>query len=170
MGKDELGSIGEFLSSVGVLITLVFLYFETRRNNKILLRQNAKQTARDDVNALQSLLAEDVSELFMRGNTEGLAALTPHERYRYDIGYVIWLHTIEEAYLDFNAGFYPEESMTPWKNSVSGFLTSPGGSVWWNERRYWFTEEFRTVVDQLLSEDNPEASFSGQVPRNAGGT
>jgi hypothetical protein len=104
MGISEIGWIGEFLSSVGVLITLVFLYFEMRGNNKIQLRQNAKQTARDDVNALQSLLAEDVSELFMRGNTEGLAALTPHERYRYDIAYVVLLRTIEEAYLDFNAG------------------------------------------------------------------
>ena len=116
MDIGELGSLGEFLSSIAVLITLIFLLVEVKRNNKIQARQNAKETARDNGNALQAILAEDVSEIFMRGNNEGLDALSPHERYRYDIAYYIWLQTIEEAYADFRAGYYPEESLTPWAN------------------------------------------------------
>ena len=107
-----------------------------KRSNRIQLRQNAKQTARDDANALQALLAEDVSEIFMRGNVEGLDSLSPHERYRYDIAFVIWLHTAQEAFADFNAGLYPEDSLVSWKNSVPGFLSTKGGSRWWRERKY----------------------------------
>ena len=32
MSLDELGSIGEFLSSIGVIATLIFLIVEVRRN------------------------------------------------------------------------------------------------------------------------------------------
>ena len=166
MDISDLGSIGEFVSSMAMLITLLFLLVEMRRNNVLQARQNAKETARDNGNALQAILAEDVSEIFMRGNNEGLAALTPHERYRYDIAYYIWLQTIEVAYADYRAGFYPQESLTPWANSVQGFLSSEGGSAWWKERKFWFSQEFRSDVDSLLSTKNPEADFAGQSPRS----
>jgi hypothetical protein len=170
MDIGELGSLGELLSSIAVLITLTFLLVEMKRNNKIQERQNAKETARDNNNALQAILAEDVSEIFMRGNSEGLGALTAHERYRYDIAYYLWLQTIQEAYADFRAGYYPKESLTPWANSVQGFLSSNGGAAWWKERQFWFSQEFRSDVDELLSSYNPEADFSGQFPKSESGT
>ena len=170
MELGDLGSIGEFLSSIAMLITLIFLLVEMKRNNVLQARQNAKETARDNGNALQAILAEDVSEIFMRGNNEGLVALTPHERYRYDIAYYIWLQTIEVAYADFRSGYYPEENLAPWANSVQGFLSSKGGSAWWLERQFWFSQEFRSDVDALLSSDNPEAVFAGQSPRGENDT
>ncbi|MGI9326351.1 MAG: hypothetical protein ACR2PZ_14105 [Pseudomonadales bacterium] len=163
MQLSDLGSIGEFLSSIAVLTTLVLLLVELKRNNLIERRQNAKQSARDNGIALQAILAADVSEIFMRGNTEGLGALTDHERYRYDIAYYIWLQTIEAAYADFRKGLYPDESIAPWANSVQGFLSSTGGTAWWEERKFWFSQEFRLDVDRLLASDNPEAAFSGHA-------
>ena len=166
MNIGELGSLGEFFSSIAMLITLIFLFVELRRNNLIQQRQNAKQCARDNGNALQAILADDVSEIFMRGNNEGVDALTPHERYRYDIAYFIWLQSIEVAYADFRAGLYPGEGLVPWTNSVQGFLSSTGGMAWWQERQFWFSPEFRSEVEAILSGNNPEASFSGQTPKS----
>lgn len=163
MQLSDLGSLGEFLSSIAVLTTLIFLLVELRRNNVIERRKNAKQSARDNGSALQAILAADVSELFLRGNTEGLTALTPHERYRYDVAYYIWLQTIEQAYADFRIGLYPDESITPWANSVQGFLSSFGGMAWWEERKFWFSHEFRIEVDALLASDNPEAAHAGHA-------
>ena len=48
MAISDLGSIGEFVSSMAMLITLVFLLVEMRRNNVLQARQNAKETARDN--------------------------------------------------------------------------------------------------------------------------
>ena len=87
MQLSDLGSIGEFVSSIAVLTTLILLLVEVKRNNVIQRRQNAKQSSRDNGIALQAVLAADVSEIFLRGNTEGLTALTAHERYRYDVTY-----------------------------------------------------------------------------------
>lgn len=163
MQLSDLGSIGEFISSIAVLTTLILLLVEVKRNNVIQRRQNAKQSARDNGNALQAVLAVDVSEIFLRGNTEGLAALTAHERYRYDVTYYIWLQTIEQAYADFRVGLYPDDSIAPWANSVQGFLSSTGGTAWWEERKFWFSQEFRLDVDRLLASENPEAAFSGHA-------
>lgn len=162
----ELGSIGEFLSSIAMLITLVFLLVEMKRSNILQTRQNVKQCTRDNTNALQAIMAADVSEIFMRGNNEGLSALTSHERYRFDIAYFLWLSSIEAAYADYHAGYYPKGGLTQVENSVQGFLTSNGGAAWWNERKFWFSKEFRGDVDLILSSDIPEAAFAGQSPRN----
>ena len=166
----ELGSLGEFFSSIAMLITLVFLLVEMRRSNTLQARQNVKQCTRENGIALQALLAADVSEIFMRGNNEGLGALTPHERYRFDLAYVVWLQSIEAAFADHHAGYYPKENLIQLENSVHGFLSSNGGKVWWNERKYWFSREFRDDVDNILSSDLPEAAFAGQSPRNGDAT
>jgi len=51
----ELGSIGEFLSSIAMLITLVILLVEIKRSNILQTRQNVKQCTRDNTNALQAI-------------------------------------------------------------------------------------------------------------------
>ena len=124
MEISELGSLGELFSSIAMLITLVFLFVEKRHSNLIQQRQNAAQTATNNGTSLLAILAEDVSEIFMRGNNEGLGCLTQHERYRYDISYFTWLQTIEVAYADFHAGIYPEQSLVSWEMYLTDLLLS----------------------------------------------
>ena len=78
----------------------------------------------------------------------------------------IWLQTIEQAYADFRVGLYPDDSIAPWANSVQGFLSTTGGTAWWEERKFWFSQEFRLDVDRLLASENPEAEFSGHAKHN----
>ena len=165
MDISQLGDVGEFVSSLGVLVTLIFLVVEMRRNNRLQLRANANQAARDDVISLQTIIHEDVSELFLRGNEQGLASLTPHERYRFDLAYTVWLHPIQQAYADFHAGFYPAENLVPYENSLPGFLCTPGGAEWWDQRKFWFTNQFREDVERLLANNPNEAGFAGPRPR-----
>lgn len=161
----ELGSIGEFISSIAVLITLVFLTLETRRNSRYLARSNARQSIDGNREALGELLDKEVSELFYRGNLKGLDALTPEERYRFDIAYAIWLQAAEQAFADSRAGFFDADHLISWENSIPGFLSTPGGVEWWKQRRVWFSHEFRNDVDRMLTNTKGEVEQSGPQPR-----
>ena len=44
MEIQDLGAIGEFIASIAVLVTLIFLTIETRQNTTALRRANVKQT------------------------------------------------------------------------------------------------------------------------------
>lgn len=162
----ELGAIGEFISSIAVLVTLVFLTLETRRNSRYLARSNSRQSIDGNREALSELLDKEVSELFYRGNLKGLSSLTPEERYRFDIAYAIWLQAGEQAFADARAGFFDAEHLISWENSIPGFLSTPGGAEWWQERRVWFSLEFRNEVDGMLTKFNPEVEQSGPQPRS----
>ncbi len=49
----EFGALGEFVASIAVLITLVFLTLQMKQKTRMLIRANARQTPSDHVNALR---------------------------------------------------------------------------------------------------------------------
>jgi hypothetical protein len=161
MTISELGTISEIAASVAVLTTLVFLVIQMRLNTKILIRTNARQATSDSRQALQSILDKEVSEIFLRGNNQGLGSLTIEERYRFDIAMCIWLQSIEQAFADHGEGFYPAEHLVPYQNAVPGFLSSLGGKEWWAERQVWFSPRFRQEVEYLLANHADEARMAG---------
>lgn len=165
MEISELGAIGEFISSIAVLVTLVFLTLETRRNSRLLARGNSRSAIENNREALSQLIDKEVAELFYRGNLEGLSALSPEERYRFDIAYVIWLQAAEQAFADARAGFFDPEHLLSWQTSIPGFLSTTGGQEWWQDRRDWFTHDFRAEVDAMLATADEVALRSGPKPR-----
>ena len=161
MNLNELSSLTEIVASVAVLITLIFLVLQMRQNTKILIRSNARQTASDTREALQSLLDKEVSELFLRGHNQGLSSLSLEERYRFDVAFCIWLQATEQAFADFREGAYPADHLVAYENSVPGFLSTPGGSAWWKERKVWFSHEFRKEVEIMIKNYDGESLNAG---------
>jgi len=157
----ELGSIGEFIASIAVLITLIVLVMETRNNTKILIRSNARATYDQEGDALRAAMDGEIAEIYIRGHNEGLGALTEVERYRFDLALVTWLHAVESAYADYQDGYYPEDKLVPFENAVFGFLTTTGGSVWWSERKYWFGPKFQREVERILADNHEVGQFAG---------
>ena len=84
----ELGAIGEFVASVAVLATLIFLVIEMRRNNTEMERANVRQVTSEHVRALEPIATDEaLAEMMQRGWSD-LGRLDPVERYRFDIAEV----------------------------------------------------------------------------------
>ena len=156
----ELGSIGEFFASIAVLITLIVLVLQMRQNTKVLLRTNVRQSAEHNDRALAELLDEGVAEIFLRGQ-RSLANLNDLERYRFDIVFTMWLKSVEQAFIDYQEGTFTATAYIAYENSISGFLTTPGGAEWWQERQVWFSHPFREEVARLCAQPPAEASTAG---------
>ena len=69
MSIYELGNIGEFVASIGLLFTLIFLVFELKRNTRLLVRANSREASMHNGQTLHALMDKEISELFLRGNT-----------------------------------------------------------------------------------------------------
>lgn len=164
MTITELGAIGEFVASIAVLITLIFLLLEMRANTKILIRSNARATYEQEGEALRAIMDGEIAELYLRGHNEGLHTLTSVERYRFDLTFVVWLHAVESAYADNKEGYYPSDKLVPFENALAGFLASPGGSVWWSERKVWFGPDFRAEVERILANPSEDSLSAGPKP------
>ncbi|MFT4938565.1 MAG: hypothetical protein ACI88A_001593 [Paraglaciecola sp.] len=166
MSISDLGNIANMIASIGVLFTLIFLVFELRRNTKLTIRANSRETYVHNGQTLHALMDKEISELFLRGNTKGLSSLTPEERYRFDLAYTYWLQSCEQAFSDHRTGLFPSDQIQAIENGVVGWLTSPGGIEWWAEREVWFGRLFRNEVNTLLQIHSDEGLKAGQLLGN----
>jgi len=160
MDISELGALGEFVSSIAVLITLIFLVLQMRQNARLMRRDNARKAHDTNSQALAGLLDAGVSELFIKG-LNSLDSLSEVERYRFDNAFANWMLGCEQAFLDQREGDLVKGQFTTYKNAVPGYLITPGGRQWWVERKVWFSEDFRNEVDELCAKLSSEAKTSG---------
>jgi len=84
MSISELGSLGEFVASFGVLITLIFLAFQTRQNTKAVRASIASDMASHWLgNSNVMVSSPDLFEIMTRDNEAGSMETDRAGRYYY---------------------------------------------------------------------------------------
>ena len=160
MTISELGALGEFIASIGVLVTLIVLAVEVRRNTMTVRRTNIRQATESNSRALNALLDEGVAEIFIKG-LKSLDDLSDVERYRFDNAFHQWLSACEQVFIDHREGMFEDDQLVVWENSIAGYLNTPGGKVWWEERQIWYSRAFRNDVARLCAQPTAEATRAG---------
>ena len=91
MTLEDIGNLGEAISSIGLLITIVFLIIEMRWSRRELLRQHRQQIFQSNLELELSLVGSKTKELEERWSnaTSGLAI-------PYDRGAILTRFTSEE--------------------------------------------------------------------------
>ena len=164
MTISELGSIGEFIGAIGVVVTLIYLAFQIRQNT-VQLEQNASMAKAAAVNnsniALRQtrqgiFLSEAVSQLFLSGN-EDWSKLSELELMRYRF----MIQNITDVMLDIysqtlETNFSPENWETQGVNLVKRILDTNGGRWFWANFQYNYPGRFRAEVDRILGNNLDE--------------
>lgn len=163
MNWDAISGIAEAIGAAGVIGSLIYVGYQIRQNTKATQRTNARQTHADHATALHAALDEQVSEIVLRG-IENIDALTPQERYRFDIVVTVWLEAVEQAFADYRQEDFPEDLIQPFGKRIAGILGAAGGRKWWAQRSEWFSDSFRKEVDSLLENPPVSAERAGIKP------
>ena len=160
---DAISAIADIMGAIGVIVSLLYLARQTRKNTREMARANSRQTTAEHAASLRPIVESgELTDLILRGyvSREGLSAV---ERYRFDIAMLVWLQAVEHGFADHREGNFPLESMRAYTNSVPAFLNTPGGTSWWNERKVWFSDIFRQDVEGLLKNPGAEVSYAGVI-------
>ena len=159
MTISELGSIGEFVGAIGVVITLIYLAFQIRQNTTQ-LKQNismAKAAAVKNSNAAlrhtrQAIFeSESVSTLFLSGN-QNHSTLSDLELLRYRL----LLQNVTDVMLDIysqtlETNFSPESWESQGVNLVLRVLDTDGGRWFWSSYQENYPKAFREEVNSILT-------------------
>ena len=165
MDWEVISAIAEIVAAIGVIGSLLFLAWQTRKNTKELARSNSRQTYADHATALRPVVeSAELCDLIVKGQ-ESRDNLSVSERYRFDLAMGNWLQAVEQAFADNREGNYPAELMHSHIQNVPAFLNTPGGTSWWNERKVWFSEVFQQDVENLRSNPSSDARFAGTNPQ-----
>ena len=163
MTLQDLGNIGELVGAIATVAMLAYLAIQVRQNTRAVQRSSVREAGNALVAAVQIYTANaELADITIRA-FESLDSLTPSERYRFDGWMYCWMHAHEQEHLASRESAYLDELLAPKQRAIAGYLLSPGGSQWWNERKTWFTDYFQAVVDEIVV--NPPLGFDTSAHR-----
>ena len=158
MSIEDLGSIGEFLSSIAVLVSLVYLAIQIRSSTET-ARTSTYQSVVSDFGALNRAMAStpDLSGMFANA-MEDFESLSAEEKARISQLFFVCFHYFENMYYQYRKGYLENDVWIGWKRLMLTYHSRPGFQSWWSIRRDVFSQSF---VDFLHTEelDRPVSSY-----------
>jgi hypothetical protein len=149
MSLTDLASIGSLVSSVAVLISLIYLALQVRqaeRNQQAAIRQGRATRVVDII-----LAAGDPSRVeAMSKGTIGAADITSVEFGQFTAIYGAFLASAEDTFLQYNEHLLSEAVFASFSESWRQTLAQPGVRALWKLRRHGFEAGFVAFMDGLM--------------------
>ena len=156
MSLSDWASIGSLVSSIAVLISLIYLALQVRqaeRNQQASIRQGRATRVVDIILAAGE---PSFAEALPKG-TIGAKDITPAEFGQFTAIYGAFLASAEDTFLQHNEGLLSEAVFVSFSESWRQTLAQPGVRALWKLRRHAFEAGFVAFMDKLMA-DAPPAS------------
>jgi len=156
MTLADLGNLGEFIASVVVVLSLIYLATQVRQNSKLLRASAIQSAASNTASGFVSTLAQslETSEVATKG-LQDFGSLTQAESTQFSALLFLIFTEVESAYLLNQENALPE---TLWQSRASileFYLRTPGGREAWKMWSSLIDQSFVSYVEkELLIKDS----------------
>jgi len=142
MTLEHLASIAEIVSSIAVVISLVYLAVQIRSNTEA-ERSATNQAIVSDFGALNNTMAStpELSYLFVEA-MENYHQLSPDQKARISQMFFQCFRFFENMFYQHKKGYLDEEVWIGWKRLMLTYWSRPGFRTWWEHRRDVYSESF----------------------------
>jgi len=149
MNWDAINAISQFVSSIAVVFSVLYLAKEVHRSTRV-----AKVAAQD---AAASAL-RDVTNTFMENaemsriwgvGLEDLSTLSPEEQARFFHAAHQFLKALETIHFHYLSGLMDEQLWDGWQELLRHYIRAPGIVRYWALRSQLFSARFRKFAAQL---------------------
>jgi len=159
MNLIELGSLGEFIGSVAVLITLIYLAIQMKQTKHRLEANTTAILGASEVNGNESTMRhlialysdESMVDLILRA-TQSLDDLPPSDYFKFHVFCHAGFQLHQITYLQWKKELLDDEY---WSFCIRYFgdqmLAQPGVQHWWKRSREIYTTDYRELVDRLIA-------------------
>jgi hypothetical protein len=151
---SELGSLGEIIGSIAVIITLIVLVFQVRSARIELSSQLTREIKRDNNGTFHQLTQRpDLIDIHIRGQRE-YDSLSESEKLTWLIWLFTWITQTEDAWLARNRGIPNMEWVDAYMGGVALVLRSEGGQTAWPKLCANFEKPFADALEAMVRADN----------------
>ena len=157
MSLSDWASIGSLVSSIVVLISLIYLALQVRqaeRNQQASIRQGRATRAVDIILAT----GEPSCAQALPKGTAGNSEITPAEFGQFTAIYGAFLASAEDTFLQHREGLLSEAVFASFRESWRQTLAQPGVRALWKLRRHGFESGFVAFMDTLMLEAPADAA------------
>jgi hypothetical protein len=155
MSIQDLGSIGEFIGSMLILVTLVYLAIQSKYQQKLLVSQ-AYQARTDTIIGMLESTATNSSVAARTVKLRNGEELTEMELLQHGAGVMAMLRSIENGHFQYSIGVLSAEYGNTLKAMVRSVLEREQSRAVWTNSRVYFRDSFAGFVDSIVEEIEQE--------------
>lgn len=152
MDLAEIYYIAETLGSAAVVLSLIFVGVQLRRNTNATraASHHAITEAMNDVN-LTWARDQELTRIWLAG-LENRGALSREERWRFDSTLRAYLHVCETMYTQAGLGAGDTGIVAAEEAGIRSVFRSSCVREWWAENPFGFAQEFRAYVEKVVTQ------------------
>lgn len=147
MTLQDLGSIGEFLGSLGVIISLIYLAIQIRQNTRSVRAATHQAFVEVNSSFAALLLNNDSMARVYRIGIDDYSKLNEDEQVQFDMLMVTYFRNMQSLFHQHNTGMLEDQV---WEGSVRNmlwYIRQPGVLEWWKSRRRMFSTPFCAFLE-----------------------
>ena len=160
MNWEMLAAIGQLAAVLIGIPSLIYLAVQIREQTKE-RRQEAVNVLTTQWGDLTCALHEssEFAAIFLRG-LQSFDNLDPVEKLRFSAFFNRFINYFEAMYFAHQHVMLGQQSWGKIERTMSDLLAYPGTQQWWKERRHWHTEEFASVLDEIIAKGHEPKAYA----------
>lgn len=147
MNWDAIGAISELVGAIGVVVTMVYLAFEVRRNTKA-IRLDTGHDVTEEIRSIYALMAEnnDLADILRRAaiDAEGIHGTDKVRWYALNMNF---LRAVENARIQWIEQSLDSRQWSGFKRQTMDYTRLPGFRDFWSNRQHWFSTDFQQFME-----------------------
>ena len=148
MSLEDLGNLGEFLSALAVVVSLLYLAVQIRQNSRMLRSTASQSAARNSSDFATALISDrELLRLFVAGRRD-LSDLSPEDRDVFSTIIINLFYSYESGFYQLQDGTIHPEVWEGRQKMIQRLLQEKGTAEWWAHSKWLFGTQFRAYVDR----------------------
>lgn len=159
MSLEKLASLAESIGAVGVIISVVYLAIQIRKQTEEARLSATRQLAAQFQDSLKSVGADEkLSEIWLQG-VKNYESLPDVDRFRVAVMFHDLFRSVEQQYFHTGSGNVEQLYLESMENYFVELLSFPGVRSWWKSSKHSFEVSFQKHIESIM--DRAEsASFT----------
>ncbi len=152
MNLTRLSAIAEIVSSIAILVTLVYLAIETKQNTEAVQSSVRQEALNTNFPILLSVLDRPELDAFYYKTS-----LTDEEKVLLSVFLTMIIETRQTLWLQYQAGMLDKVAWTATLAPIGNTLSAPQTRKWWSNvsrgpNSFGYDEGFVSQIDEFLSD------------------
>ena len=159
MNWEAIGAIGEIVGGVGVIISLLYLATQIRRDTRAKRAATIHEQSQDASVFLNTVATNtELADVFFRG-TQDFNCLKGSELPRFSALLTSLFRFYEDLYFQWIDGNLDRRIWDGQAATLADVLSLPGVQAWWPTRSHWFNAEFQAMIQKKISEAGVQTMY-----------
>ncbi len=149
MNWEAVGAVAESVGAVGIIVTLIYLATELRRNTRSVGSATAQASSGSAQARLMALQTPENARVWRAGSSDP-ESLDADEQALFHLMLQSTFRGFEDQFHQHRAGLLASEHWDSYARAFLDMMQRPGFQRFWSQRREVFTKSFAEWVDAQL--------------------